>query len=211
MVRVKICGITNWTDAKLAIAAGADALGFNFYSASPRRIPASHAREIIRHLPRRILAVGVFVNASEKEILNIARAANLSMLQLHGEESPKMVERLAKHFPVVKAFRAGPEFRLRELRKYARASAFLLDGFDPGRQGGTGKTFDWRIAREASRFGPVILAGGLRPENVASAIRQARPFAIDVCSGVESRPGKKAPGKLKALMAEIMRVERAIQ
>jgi phosphoribosylanthranilate isomerase len=203
MVRVKICGMTNWADAKLAVAEGADALGFNFYRESPRRISVSHAREIIRHLPRRVAAVGVFVNAAEKEILRTARAANLSMLQLHGEESPETVKRLAREYPVIKAFRVGPEFRARDLRKYRGAAAILLDGFDPVQHGGTGRTFDWRIVREAKRFGPVILAGGLRPQNVAAAIRNAKPFAIDVCSGVEARPGKKDPKKLRALMASI--------
>jgi phosphoribosylanthranilate isomerase len=206
MVRVKICGITNWADAKLAVATGADALGFNFCPASPRRVALRHAREIIRHLPRRVIAVGVFVNASEKEILRIARAANLNMLQLHGEEPPKTVKRLTRHFPVIKAFRVKPKFRVRELGKYKDAAAFLLDGFDSGLRGGTGRTFDWRIAREARRSGPVILAGGLRPENVAAAIRRAKPFAIDVCSGVESGPGKKDPRKLRALMAAVGRV-----
>jgi phosphoribosylanthranilate isomerase len=208
MVRVKICGITNWADAKLAIAAGAIALGFNFYGASPRRIALRQARKIIRRMPRRVAAVGVFVNATEKEILRIARAANLSMLQLHGEESPKTVARLAREFPVIKAFRVGPRFRARELAPYMGAAAFLLDGFDPGRHGGTGKTFDWCKVREAKTFGPIILAGGLRAENVAEAIRSARPYAIDVCSGVETRPGKKDAQKLKALMGAVKRVRR---
>lgn len=210
MVRVKICGITNWQDAKLAIAAGADALGFNFYSGSPRKISLSHAREIIRHLPRRVVAVGVFVNATESEILRTARSANLSVLQLHGEESPKMITRLGREFPVIKAFRVGPKFRVRELAKYKAAAAFLLDGFAPGLHGGTGNAFDWRIVRQAKSFGPVILAGGLRPQNVSDAIRRAAPLAIDVCSGVESRPGKKDPRKLKALMAEVERVRREL-
>lgn len=211
MVYVKICGITDWADAKLAVAAGADALGFNFYKGSPRRISLSNAREIIRHLPRRVAAVGVFVNATEKETLRIARAANLSALQLHGEESPKAVERLAQQYPVIKAFRVGPQFRARELGKYRSAAAFLLDGFDPVHPGGTGKTFHWRIVREAKRFGPVILAGGLRTENVAEAIREAGPFAIDVCSGVEARPGKKDARKVKALMTAVDRTRREMR
>ncbi|HEV2489152.1 MAG TPA: phosphoribosylanthranilate isomerase [Candidatus Acidoferrales bacterium] len=211
MVRVKICGITNWADAKMAISNGADALGFNFYVRSPRRVSLSRAREIIRHMPRRVAAVGVFVNATEKEILRIARATNLNMLQLHGEESPKTVARLSQVYPVIKAFRVGPRFRARELGRYKSATAFLLDGFELGRHGGTGKTLDWRIVRGTKRFGPIILAGGLKAGNVAEAIRSARPYAIDVCSGVESRPGKKDAKKVKALMAEVERVRREMR
>lgn len=211
MVSVKICGITSWADAKLAVDAGADALGFNFYEGSLRKISPAHAREIIRHIPRRVAAVGVFVNADKDEILRIARHANLSLLQLHGEETPKAVERLARRYPVIKAFRVRPGFRPSELKKYGSAAAFLLDGFDADQRGGTGKRFDWRIVRAAMRFGPVILAGGLQPANVAEAIRKARPFAIDVCSGVEARPGKKDASKLTALMAEVKRARREIR
>lgn len=206
MVSVKICGITNWDDAKLAMDAGADALGFNFYAKSPRRIAASRAKEIIRHLPSQVTAVGVFVNNSAKEMMSIARSANLGALQLHGEESPATVERLARQYPVIKAFRVGPRFRARELKKYRSAAGFLLDGYDTEHHGGTGKRFDWRVAREAKRYGPVIVAGGLRAENVAEAIRQVKPFGIDVCSGVEERPGRKDAKKVKRFMAAVRRV-----
>jgi phosphoribosylanthranilate isomerase len=205
-IRVKICGITNWKDAKIAIDAGADALGFNFYAKSPRRIAVSHAKEIIRHLPSHVAAVGVFVDGYAGQILRIARAANLGMLQLHGEESPASVERLAREYPVIKAFRVGPRFRAGELKKYPGAVGFLLDSYDAERRGGTGKRFDWNVAREAKRYGPVILAGGLRAENVADAIRQAKPFGLDVCSGVETRPGRKDAKKVKRLMAAVRRV-----
>ena len=208
MIRVKICGITNGKDAKTAIDAGADALGFNFYAKSPRRIAASRAKEIIRHMPSRVAAVGVFVNASAKEIVRIARAANLGALQLHGEESPATVERLAREYPVIKAFRVGPRFRASELKKYPGAAGFLLDGYDAEHRGGTGKRFSWDVAREAKRYGSVILAGGLRADNVCEAIRQAKPFAIDVCTGVETRPGKKDVKKVKQLMARVKRARR---
>ncbi len=202
---MKICGITNWKDAKIAIDAGADALGFNFYAESPRRIAVSRAKEIIRHMPSRVAAVGVFVNGYAGEVLRIAHAANLGMLQLHGEESPATVERLAREYPVLKAFRVGPRFRISELERYASASGFLLDGYDVKRRGGTGKVFDWRVAREAKRYGPVILAGGLHAENVDNAIRQVKPFGLDVCSGVETRPGEKDTKKVKQLMASVKR------
>ncbi|MFZ0335356.1 MAG: phosphoribosylanthranilate isomerase [Candidatus Acidiferrales bacterium] len=203
MVRVKICGITSWADAKVAIDAGADALGFNFFAKSPRKIGVSHAREIIGHLPRHVSAVGVFVNASAAEVLKIARAVKLGVLQLHGDESPKTVARLAREFPVIKAFRVGPGFRVNELEKYPSAAAFLLDGSDDQLRGGTGKRFDWRIAKQAKRFAPVVLAGGLKKANVGKAMRMAKPFAIDVCSGVEASPRKKDAKKVRAFMATV--------
>jgi phosphoribosylanthranilate isomerase len=208
MTRVKICGITNWADAKTAIDAGADALGFNFYANSPRKIAVSHAREIIRHIPRRVSTVGVFVNAPVADILKIARTVKVGVLQLHGEESPRTVEQLARRFPVVKAFRVGKSFRVSELKKYRAAAAFLLDGFEKKLRGGTGKSFDWSIAKQAKRFAPVIVAGGLAKENATKAIRTAKPFAIDVCSGVEASPGKKDARKVREFMAVVNRARR---
>lgn len=201
--RVKICGITNWTDAKAAMDAGADALGFNFYPKSPRRISISHAREIIRHMPTHVSAVGVFVSASESEVLRTVKAAGLNVVQLHGDEGRRTVSSISRRVPVIKAFRVGPRFRVEHLRKYGDAAAFLLDGFDGNAYGGTGKTFRWQIASEAKQFGPIILAGGLKNKNVAAAIREVRPFAVDVCSGVEAVPGKKDLKKLRSLMAAV--------
>lgn len=207
-VAVKICGITNWSDAKAAIDAGTDALGFNFYEKSPRRISISRARQIIRHMPRSVSAVGVFVNTSAPDALKIARAVKLEALQLHGEESPRMVRELAREFPVIKAFRVGPTFRVKNLEKYPNASAFLLDGFDREVRGGTGRTFNWQIVRRAKRIGPIILAGGVTKENAVNAIRTASPFAIDVCSGVERSPGKKDRNKMRQFMAMVERERR---
>ncbi len=203
MVRVKICGITNWTDARLAVKAGADALGFNFYSKSPRYIEPNEARLIATRLPRRVFLVGVFVNASEDDVLRVARNVDLNAVQLHGEETPADVQALSESYPVIKAFRVRGGFSGARLRRYSGASAFLLDGFDANRRGGTGKTFDWSVAKAARRHGAIIVAGGLTPENVAGAIRQARPFGVDVCSGVESSIGKKDPELMRALMREI--------
>lgn len=203
MVKVKICGITSWTDARLSVDAGADALGFNFYKSSPRYIAPDDARRIVGRLPRRVQAVGIFVNAPPAAVLRIARNVDVEILQLHGEESPGAVRALAEFYPVIKAFRVRRGFRLARLGRYRAAAAFLLDGFEPNRRGGTGKTFDWRIVRQAKRYGPIILAGGLAPTNVAQAIRQAAPFAIDVCGGVESKPGKKDPARLQELMREV--------
>src|SRR5579863_9255424 len=126
MVRVKICGITNWADAKIAIDAGADALGFNFYAKSPRRISASHARQIIQRMPQTVSAVGVFVDAPAAEVIRTAKAAKLGIVQLHGDESPRTVARLARELPVIKAFRVGPSFQVKDLQKNGGARRFCL-------------------------------------------------------------------------------------
>lgn len=202
-VPVKICGITNWEDAKLAVDAGADALGFNFYAPSPRYIAPVEARRIARRLPRSIEAAGVFVGEAPAGVQAIAESVGLDWVQLHGEETPASVAQLARAKPVVKAFRVRPGFRSAALRRYPEAAAFLLDGFRPRRRGGTGRSFDWRIARRARRYGRIILAGGLTAENVIDAIVRVRPFAIDVCSGVEASPGKKDPARLRELMRQV--------
>jgi phosphoribosylanthranilate isomerase len=203
IVRVKICGITNWTDAKLAVDLGADALGFNFYPLSPRGVTPAKAWDIIRRLPPGVAAVGVFVNWPADVVKALARAVQLTAVQLHGAEPPQEVRELGDDFRVIKAFAARPEFRLATLKRYTQASAFLLDGFRAGLHGGTGRTIDWRLGRQANAYGRVILAGGINPENVARAIDEARPFAVDVASGVETRPGKKDARALRALMREV--------
>lgn len=211
MVKVKICGITNWADARRAIEGGADLLGFNFVATSPRYVTPAKARRMVRKLPREISAVGVFQNESEAKMLEIARSVGLDQLQLHGEETPAMVERLRGKLgvakSVIKALRVRKPFRPRQftlqLAAYKRADAILLDGYSRKARGGTGKTFDWQIARRAGRHRRIFLAGGLTPENVAEAIRTARPYGVDVCSGVESRPGKKDPAKLRGLLRAV--------
>jgi phosphoribosylanthranilate isomerase len=182
---------------------GAHALGFNFYPPSPRSISPAAAWEIVRKLPPLVATVGVFVNWPPHVIAALAGALRLDGVQLHGDEQPSEVKDLARRFGVIKAFAAGPRFKLATLAKYKGASAFLLDGYHSGLYGGTGRTADWRLAREASHYGRVIVAGGLRPDNVAQAIAEAQPFGIDVASGVEARPGKKDPRALRALMREV--------
>ena len=201
-VKVKICGITNWPDARRAVEAGADFLGFNFYPGSPRYVTPSNARRIVRKLPKGIASVGVFVNETEETILDIARTVGLGRLQLHGDESPALVSRLSRKFPVMKALRVRKSFRPSQLARFKRAQAFLLDGFDAKLWGGTGKVFDWSLAAKTHGNGRtrIFLAGGITPENVAEAIRAARPYAVDVCSGVESKPGKKDPKRMRAFM-----------
>jgi phosphoribosylanthranilate isomerase len=210
MVKVKICGITNWMDARRAIDSGADLLGFNFVATSPRYVTPAKARRMVMRLPGNISAVGVFANESEEAMLEIARSVGLDQLQLHGDESPAMVARLARsgrRLGVIKAVRVKKPFRARQLAAFKRADAILLDGFSRKARGGTGKTFDWRVARRAKRHGRIFLAGGLTPENVGEAIRTARPYAVDVCSGVESRPGKKDPQRMKNLVRAVKATE----
>jgi phosphoribosylanthranilate isomerase len=199
-VKVKICGITNWTDARQACETGADFLGFNFWPRSPRYIMPAKARRIVRRLPKGVGAVGVFVNETEMNTLKIARAVGLDYLQLHGDESPEAVARLQRIFPVIKAVRVRESFRPSEIARFAPAEAILLDGFDRKIPGGTGRTFQWRKARRSQGYAKIFLAGGLTPENVGEAIRIAKPFAVDACSGVESEPGKKNHASVKAFV-----------
>ncbi len=208
-VKVKICGITNWPDARRAVEAGADFLGFNFYPPSPRYIAPAKARRIVQRLPKEISAVGVFVNESEDKILDIASRVGFVHLQLHGDESPAAVARLSRIFPVMKAIRVRKSFRPAQLARFKDAQAFLLDGFDAHHWGGTGKTFDWRLVPRKKGDARIFLAGGITPENVGDAIRTARPYAIDVCSGVESKPGEKDPQRMKAFMQAVREAQKS--
>jgi phosphoribosylanthranilate isomerase len=201
--RVKICGITTWDDARLSIDLGASALGFNFYPPSPRAISPADAWSIIRRLPPFVEAVGVFVNWPPLVVDALARAVRLGSVQLHGLETPAEVAELGKKHRVIKAMQVQKRFRTGSLARYRAADAILLDGFARGLHGGTGRTVDWELARAARRFGRIILAGGLTPENVTEAIRVAEPFAIDVASGVEAKPGRKDPAKVRALFAAV--------
>lgn len=205
--RVKICGITTWEDARLAVDLGACALGFNFYPPSPRAISPADAWSIIRRLPPFVEAVGVFVDWPAFVVEALARAVRLSAVQLHGMESPQEVAELARTRRVIKAIRVRKGFHMSSLRHYRNADAMLLDGFSVGLHGGTGRTIDWELARGAGRFGRIILAGGLVPENVAEAIRVAQPYAVDVATGVERRPGHKDPAKMRALFAAVESVQ----
>ncbi|MCI0626829.1 MAG: phosphoribosylanthranilate isomerase [Acidobacteria bacterium] len=204
MVRVKICGITNLDDARAAIDFGADALGFNFYKRSPRYIEPANAKPIIEALPPLISLVGIFADEfSPERILSIAHAIGVGTIQLHGSESPEYVKKISE-VRIIKAFRVDERFDLTQLAAY-RVGAYLLDAYDAKQLGGTGQTFNWDVAVQAKQHGRVILAGGLTAENVADAILQVRPYAIDVCSGAESKPGRKDLQKMEALFREVHR------
>jgi phosphoribosylanthranilate isomerase len=199
-VRVKICGITNLPDAQVAVEAGADALGFNFYEMSPRFVPTKTAAAISRSLPPYTLRVGVFVNSSEELVRRAMGDCGLSLLQFHGDEPPEFCTQFG--LMSMKAFRVRDAGSLKELPTYP-TDAWLLDAYASDRFGGTGETFNWNLAIEAQKFGkPVFLAGGLTPENVGEAVRQVQPFGVDVSSGVESSPGRKDHTKLCAFINE---------
>jgi phosphoribosylanthranilate isomerase len=208
MVRVKICGITNAADALAAVDAGADLLGFNFYAKSPRRIAEDEAARIRPRLPREVDAVGIFVNAPTADVAAMCKSLKLDAAQLHGDETAETVAELAGSVPVVKAFRVDLDFDLKTLKDYSRAFAFLFDAVVSGQYGGTGHSTDWDAARKAAVKHRIILAGGLKVENVAAAVRIVRPYGIDVASGVESKPGKKDHGRLREFIQEVRRGER---
>ena len=208
MVRVKICGITKLEDAKLAIELGAHALGLNFHPESPRSITPANAAELIDRLSPFVTTVGVFVNWEAEPVVALCRALHLHTAQLHGDETPEVVDAVAEQMQVIKALRVGQGTPAPVYTKYRSAAGFLIDAAQPGQFGGTGTTANWHLARTIAQSHRVILAGGLSPENVGEAIRVVRPYAVDVASGVESRPGRKDPAKLRALFEAVSRANR---
>jgi phosphoribosylanthranilate isomerase len=201
MVFVKICGITNLEDARAAVDAGADAVGFNFYRRSPRFIAPVDARDIIEQLPETVLSVGVFVNEGEPEqVARIADLAGLKAVQLHGDESPQYCRALRDRF-VIKALRVGMGFEPQSVKEY-ETNAILLDAFARDARGGTGRVIDWSIARQVRELVPqLFLAGGLSVENVAEAITIVEPYAVDACSSLEQEPGRKDADRVRAFVA----------
>lgn len=194
-MRVKVCGITRYEDARLALDAGAWAIGLVFHPPSPRYLSPESAAELLRRLPPETLAVGVFVDAPLLEVNAAVARIGLRGVQLHGDEPPEYAAAVRAE-QVIKAFRVGPGFQVSRIDEYA-GRMILLDAYQPGVPGGTGSTFDWSVAREAGRRAPVLLSGGLSSENVAEAVAAAQPAGIDVSSGVESSPGRKDPRKLR--------------
>lgn len=195
MLKIKICGITNPEDAFAAVDYGADALGFVFYEKSPRSVTPEIAKTIISSLPPFIASVGVFVDMDNEKLEEITRYTGLDLIQLHGSETPEFC-RLSRK--AIKAFRVKELSDLEPLKLYKTVPAFLLDAFAPDEVGGTGRIFNWEIAIEAKKFGRIILAGGLTPENIEEAINLVQPYAVDVASGVEGEnKGRKDHKKLK--------------
>ncbi|HEU0121152.1 MAG TPA: phosphoribosylanthranilate isomerase [Bryobacteraceae bacterium] len=194
MTVVKVCGITSVEDARAAVAAGAGALGFNFYPKSPRYVSPAEAALIAATVPAGILKVGVFVNETAARVAGIVQEAGLDVAQLHGDERP---EDVPAGIPVWKAFRVTDSFRLEQLAEFS-AEAFLLDT-PTELYGGSGHTFDWTRARGAA--GRILLAGGLDESNVREAIAAAQPWGVDACSRLESAPGKKDHGRMERFIA----------
>jgi phosphoribosylanthranilate isomerase len=197
MVKIKICGITNLEDALMSVEAGADALGFVFYDKSPRYISSEQASEIIRHLPPFVQTVGLFVNETAETINRLADYCRLDIIQLHGDEPPDFCSEIDRR--VIKALRVRDFNSLDEMAHY-QVAAFLLDAWSPAAYGGTGQTFNWDIAAIAAKSSRVILAGGLTPDNVGEAIKNTRPYAVDVSSSLELYPGKKDAAKICAFI-----------
>lgn len=193
-MKVKICGITSIDDALWASACGADALGFVFYAKSPRCVTPAQARAIIVELPPFVTTVGLFVNEAPQTIREITADCGLAVVQLHGDETP--ADCAVAPPRAIKALRVRDELSLARHADF-KTTALLLDTWVKDAYGGTGHTFNWQLAAEVARQRPVILAGGLTPDNVAEAIRQVRPYGVDVSSGVELKPGRKDSGLVK--------------
>ena len=196
-VKVKVCGMTNLKDTLLAVEEGSDAVGFIFYKKSPRSVTMKLVREIVIELPPFVDTVGVFVDETAEKINKIADYCNLDMVQLHGDESPTFCKRMRRR--VIKAFRVIDMQSVKNISNF-QVSGFILDTFSESLHGGTGKVFDWNLALPAKKFGPVIMAGGLTPNNVRQAIQRVRPYGVDVCSGVESEPGIKDHKKIRVFL-----------
>lgn len=201
-----MCGITKIEDALAAQALGADAIGMVF-AESPRRVEKEQAREIVQALPPFVHLVGVFVDEEKSVIEDIADFCRLTVLQFHGAESPEYCAGFDR--PVIKAFRISQREDIERLKPYqGKVSAFLLDTYHPALAGGTGQTFDWDMAKEVGKIGPIILAGGLNPDNIEAAIRAVKPYAVDVSSGVEMTLGKKDHDKMRLFIERVRNVEK---
>jgi phosphoribosylanthranilate isomerase len=207
MTLVKICGITNLDDARAAVEAGADALGFNFYRPSPRYLSPQEARAIIDQLPSNVLPVGVFVNEeSPEDVQRIAKQAGVKAIQLHGDESPEYCAALSGHF-VIKVFSAATGFSDQQVQRY-QVQAVMLDAGNRKLRGGTGRVVDWSVAAKFRELVPrLFLAGGLSPQNVSEAIETVKPYAVDACSLLEDSPRQKNHELIRAFVTHARRVK----
>ena len=196
--RVKICGITRLEDALAAAREGADALGFVFYPPSPRNVEPGQAARIIAALPPFVTTVALFVNADAETIAEVVKVTRVDLLQFHGNECPDYCARHGRPWTKAVRMKEGVDLEA-EARRYSAASALLLDAYRPGVPGGTGEAFDWERIPVSLRS-RIVLAGGLNPENVAEAVRQVQPWAVDVSGGVESAPGIKDAVRIERFM-----------
>ncbi len=209
--RIKICGLTCLKDAQSAAELGADALGFIFAEESPRKLTPVKAAEIIRLLPPFVIRVGVFKDQDIEWVKKVAHICKLHIVQLHGNESPDYCSALGLDF--IKAFRIKDEKSIEQIPLYCEPNGkrpILLDTFVADKAGGTGITFNWDIVHLATNFGPVILSGGLNPQNIAQAIVRVKPFAVDTSSGIEIQPGKKDFPKLRAFIEMVYETDRIV-
>jgi len=197
MTRVKFCGFTQEDDVAQAVTLGVDALGFVFYEPSSRYVTPEHAANLTRSVPAFVTRVGLFVNEQAESIKRIFETARLNLIQYHGDETPEFCDTLG--LPYIKAFRVQQGMDLRaEMDRYPNASGFLLDAYVKGQPGGTGERFDWGLIPQSDV--PIILAGGLTPDNAKDAIEQVAPWALDVSGGIETKPGRKDPDKMARFM-----------
>lgn len=207
--RIKICGITRQDDALAAADAGADAVGFVFYAASPRHVQPAAAGTIVRALPPFVTTVGLFVDAPAGEVRSVLAAVPLALLQFHGDEPPEFCRQFGPPYIKAVRVRSGTDL-LQYAARYPDAAALLLDAYRPGVPGGTGETFDWHLIPARMTCG-IVLAGGLTPDNVAAGIEQVRPWAVDVSSGVEAAPGVKDVQRIRRFATAVRWVDRQLQ
>ncbi len=206
MVKVKICGITNLEDARASVENRCDALGFVFYRKSPRYIGPEEASRIIKRLPRRIVKIGVFVNAREETVKRIAKLCRLDILQFHGNESPQFCRRFNR-YRIIKAFRVNKKIDAGHILRY-KTFAYLFDTFVKSKIGGTGKSFNWGMMKCINAIKqPIFLSGGLSVKNVKTAIREACPDWLDVSSSLEIKPGKKNHRKIREFMKRVRKLQ----
>jgi phosphoribosylanthranilate isomerase len=209
-MQIKICGVTNATDARACVELGADMIGFNFYPASPRYIAPTIVRGIVDALPAQSCAIGVFVDADTAEIRKLVKTAGVRCVQLHGHTTPESCNELAREFRVIRALSTDTRFDPEQTAAFPECDV-LIDAYHPELRGGTGQTCDWSAARATLRFSRfLILSGGLNAENVGRAIAAVTPHAVDVCSGVEGVPGVKNHDAIKDFIAAVRTAERSL-
>jgi phosphoribosylanthranilate isomerase len=205
MTKIKICGTTNKYDALLASEFGADMIGFILYKKSKRHVEPKLVADIINELPPKILKVGVFVNEDRDKVIEIARDTGLNALQFHGDETPEYCRLFKDEFKLIKAFSIKDRKSLENINNFD-TDFYLLDTYKKGSYGGTGETFDWQVLKDFEFLKPVILSGGLTPDNVAKAITELTPYGVDVTSGVEASPGNKDADRLKKFIQNVRKV-----